>query len=206
MNWVEELATIDCLIVDVSDPMEELKEVTKNEGSTDDVVETPIEVETLEKMLEVFKADEATKEEDNELKQWLQLCYLVDLKLEEETKKEEVNSQHNVPNGIPRKIRKANIKGVITEKMNEKALEEKQKEEASNDLIPLRDVQNYFKDYIIDEVVIVVTQNLRSDPNKGEILEDGVFDGPAKTKEINLANEEEPNKPMFIGTLDRRRE
>ena len=47
MNWVEALATIDCLTMDVSDPMEEVKEVTKIDGSIDDVAETPIHYSVL---------------------------------------------------------------------------------------------------------------------------------------------------------------
>jgi len=78
-----------------------------------------------------------------------------------------VNSQNNVPNGIPKKTIMVNRKGMITEKMNEKALEEKLKEEANNDLIPLRDVSQYFKDYVRDEVVKVLPQTLRPEPNEG---------------------------------------
>ena len=40
--------------------------------------------------------------------------------------------------------------------MNEKALEEKLKEEASTNHAPLRYVLQYFKDYVIDKVVIVL--------------------------------------------------
>jgi len=46
---------------------------------------------------------------------------------------------------------------VIIEKMNEKALEEKLKEEANIKHVPLIDVPQYFKDYVIDEVVIVLS-------------------------------------------------
>ena len=122
------MAAIDCLTVDVSDPMEEVRKEKDLDDSTDDVIGIPMEVETLEKMLEVFKADEVKEEEENELKQLLHLCFLVDPEPEEETKKEEVKSQHNVPNGTPRKTKKANSKGIITKRMNEKALEEKLKE------------------------------------------------------------------------------
>ena len=45
---------------------------------------------------------------------------------------------------------------MITKKMNEKALEEKLKEEASTNVLPLRYVPQYFKDYVIDGVVIVL--------------------------------------------------
>ena len=74
------------------------------------------------------------------------MCNLADLEPDENTKKEEVKYQHNIPNGISRKRRKANQKGIITKRMNEKALEERLKEEASDDLVPLRDVPQYFKD------------------------------------------------------------
>ena len=83
--------------------------------------------------------------------------------------------------------------------MNEKALEEKLKEEASNNPIPLRDVPQYFKDYVIDEVVIVLPQTLRHGPNEGEIPIDGVYDGPARTREINMVEEREPDELVFIG-------
>ena len=52
----------------------------------------------------------------------LHLCYLVDPNSEEGTNKEKIYYEPNVPNGIPKKTRKGNRKGIITEKMNEKAL------------------------------------------------------------------------------------
>ena len=57
---------------------------------------------------------------------------------------------HNKPNGVPRKTRKAEKKVIITERMNEKALQQKLEEEASDSPITLRDVPQYFKDYVID--------------------------------------------------------
>ena len=56
---MEVLATIDCLTIDVTYPMEEVAKSKELDDSTDDVVGTPMEVETLEKMLKVFKVDEA---------------------------------------------------------------------------------------------------------------------------------------------------
>jgi len=41
----------------------------------------------------------------------------------------------------------------------------------------------------------------RCDPDKAKSLEGGVFDGPTSTKEINLANEGELDKLVFIGEL-----
>jgi len=49
---------------------------------------------------------------------WLTLSQIKNIR------KEEVKYQHNIANGIPRMIRKANRKGIIMEKLNEKALEE----------------------------------------------------------------------------------
>ena len=48
-------------------------------------------------------------------------------------------------------------------------------------------------------MVIVLPQTLRPDPNEGEIPIDGVYDGIARTKEINLAEEGELDKLVFIG-------
>jgi len=197
MNWVEALATIYFLTVDISNPMGEVKEVFEWYSSTNDVSHSLIKVETIEQMLEVFKVDEANEEEENEYKQWLHLCYFNDLEANENTRKEEVKYQHNIPNDIPWKTRKANRKGIIIEKMNEKALEETLQEESSDDLVPLRDVPQYFKDYIIDEVVIVLPQTIRSNPDKGESSEGGVFDGLTMTKEINLTNEGELDKLVW---------
>jgi len=86
----------------------------------------------------------------------LLLCKLAEFVSQERLRKTKVNSHHNRPNGIPKKTRKVNRKGVTTEKMNEKDLEEKLKEEASTNHIPLRDVPQYFKDYVIDEVAIAL--------------------------------------------------
>jgi len=60
-------------------------------------------------------------------------------------------------------------------------------------------VPQYFKDYVIDEVVIVLLQVIRPNPN--EEVEDGsnVYDGPTRTRELNLANEGESYIMVFIG-------
>ena len=58
MNWVQGLATIDCLAVDISGPMEDVRKEKELDDSIDDVVGTPMEVETLEKMMEIFIDDE----------------------------------------------------------------------------------------------------------------------------------------------------
>jgi len=78
MNWVEALATIDCLVIDLTYPMEEVAKGKESDDSTKNVVETTMEVETIKKMLEVFKDDEAKEEEGNELNHMLHLYYLVD--------------------------------------------------------------------------------------------------------------------------------
>ena len=84
-------------------------------------------------MMEDFKADKSKEEYEKESKQLLYLCLLVEPNLDKDTRKEEVKSHHSIPNDIPRKTRKANKKGMITERMNEKALEAKLKEESSGD-------------------------------------------------------------------------
>jgi len=40
---------------------------------------------------------------------------------------------------------------------------------------------------------------MRCDPDKIESLEGGIFDGPTRTKEINLADEGNLEKVVFIG-------
>ena len=67
-----------------------------------------------------------------------------------------LQSQHNKPNGVPKKTRRAERKGIMTENMDEKALKRKLEEEASDSPLPLRDVPQHFKDYVIDEAVIVL--------------------------------------------------
>jgi len=74
--------------------------------------------------------------------------------------------EHNKPNGVPRKTRKAEKKGIIIERMNEKALQQKLEEEASDSPMSLRKVPQYFKDYMIDKVVIVLPQAIRPKPNE----------------------------------------
>ena len=84
--------------------------------------------------------------------------------------------------------------------MNVKALQQKLEEEASDSPVSLRDVPQYFKDYMIDEVIIVLPQAIRSNPEEESSAgNDNVFDGPARTRELNLANEGEPDKMVFIG-------
>ena len=83
--------------------------------------------------------------------------------------------------------------------MTKEELKAKIQEDVEGDPIPLRDVPQYFKDYTVDEVVIVMPQAIR--PSQAEVhpSEDGVYDGPARTKEIDLALEGETSKPIFIG-------
>ena len=99
----------------------------------------------------------------------------------------------------PKKAHKAktHVQGVITEELTKYEL--KIQEDVEGDPIPLRDVPQYFKDYTVDEVVIVMPQAIR--PSQAEVhpKEDGVFDGPARTREIDLALEGETSKPIFIG-------
>ena len=62
MNWLEALATIDCITIDVTDPMEEIAKGKETNDSTKDVVETLVEAKIIVQMLEVFKGDEAKEE------------------------------------------------------------------------------------------------------------------------------------------------
>ena len=113
-------------------------------------------------MLEAFRMDELKEEEEQE---FLQLCYLAELESpEEETlRKEEAKSKHNIPTKPTKKERKASKNGVIMEKMTEDELKAKLEEDAEKEAIPWRDVPQYFKDYTIDEVVIVMPQAVRPD-------------------------------------------
>ena len=132
----------------------------------------------------------------------LPLLHLGDLAIDEAQRIPLVgksHAEHNKPNGIPRKPRKAERKGIIMEKMNIEALQQKLEEEASESPISLRDVPQYFKDYVIDEVVIVLPQAIRPNPNEEVADESDVYDGPARTRELNLADEGEPVKMVFIG-------
>lgn len=52
---------------------------------------------------------------------------------------------------------------------------------------------------MIDEVVIVLPQAIRPNPNEENTIENGIYDGTARTKGINLADEDEPDKLVFIG-------
>ena len=124
--------------------------------SAEDVRGTPKKSNLEEPTLKIPRDDEVSKEEKKDLEQMMHLCNLVESESQGRSRETKVNSQHNRPNGIPKRTRTINKKGVITEKMNEKALEEKLKEEASTNHVPLRDVPQYFKDYVIDEVVIVL--------------------------------------------------
>ena len=97
------------------------------------------------------------------------MLHLSNLAIEEALEKPldtKSRSEHNKSNGIPRKTKKAVRKGIITEKMNSKALQQRLEEEASESPIPLRDVPQYFKDYKIDEVIIVMPQAIRSNPKE----------------------------------------
>ena len=104
MNWIEALATIDCLMANVDKPSEEdnPKTLGKSEG------EVPFP-ETPEEMLRVFQADEQKEEEasitidDGDL---LHLCYLAELEQLERgnPSKEDAKSRHNVTTKPLRRI------------------------------------------------------------------------------------------------------
>ena len=82
--------------------------------------------------------------------------------------------------------------------MNVEVLQQKLEEEASDSPVSLKDVPQYFKDYVIDEVGIVLLQTLGPSPNEESNSNNGIYDGPARTKEINLENEGEPDKLVSI--------
>ena len=92
MNWVEALATIDCLMLGIETPFEEIDKVT----TTRSLEEVPLP-ETPEEMLKVFKDDELKEEQHEE--GILHLSYLAEVEsLEEVTlRKEEAKAKHNVP-------------------------------------------------------------------------------------------------------------
>ena len=71
--------------------------------------------------------------------------------------------------------------------LTDKELRAKLQEEAEKEPIPWRDVPQYFKDYIVDEVVIVMPQAVRPSQVEDKPSTDGVYDGPARTREIDLA-------------------
>ena len=114
LNWVEALATIDCLMMNVEMPFEEIDK-DSNPSIAQSIEEIP-QPETPEEMLEAFRMDELKEEGEQE---FLQLCYLAEPESpEEETlRKEEANSRHNIPTKPAKKERKASKNGVIMEKM-----------------------------------------------------------------------------------------
>ena len=149
MNWVEALATIDCLIMSLEKPLkEEPRMILARPQVTQPLPESP------EEMLEIFKAEELREEQGEE--ELLHLCYLAEVESPEEKilRKKEAKDKHNVP-------KKKESKGVITEILTDRELRAKLQEEAEKEPIPWRDVPQYFKDYIVDEVVIVMPQAVR---------------------------------------------
>lgn len=81
----------------------------------------------------------------------------------------------------------------------EEDLKAKLQENVEGESIPLRDVPQYFKDYTIDEVGIVMPQAIRPDQAEVQPSQDGVYDGPSRTREIDLTQEGETSKLVFIG-------
>jgi hypothetical protein len=197
MNWIEALATIDCLMMSVDKTLEETNKSTLKKG----LEEVPL-LETPEEMLEAFQEEELEEKETQEIpkeEELLHLCYLAEEVEKDKPSKEEVKLKHNVTLRTPKKVRRAKSRGVITEQLTEDELKAKIQEDVEGDPIPLRDVPQYFKDYKVDEVVIVMPQAIRPDQAEVQPREDGVYDGPARTKEIDLALEGEKSKHVFIG-------
>ena len=83
--------------------------------------------------------------------------------------------------------------------MIEGELKAKLQEDVDQELIPWRDVPQYFKDYIVNKVVIVMPQAIRPNQVEKEPNIDGVYDGPTRAREIDLAQEGETSKPIHIG-------
>jgi len=196
MNWVEALATIDCLMLNVAMPLEEMDNILKP-SSARSMEEVP-QPKTPEEMLYAFQSEEL---EEEVIQEFLQMCYLAEPESQEEEalRKEEAKSKHNVSVKSTKKSKKAIKNGVITEQMTQKELKARLLEEAEKDAIPLKDVPQYFKDYTIDEVVIVMPQAICPDQAEEYPSPDGVYDGPARTRMINLAHEGEADKLVHIG-------
>lgn len=182
MNWMEALATIDFLMVGIETPLEEIDKVP----TTRSLEEIPLP-ETPKEMLRVFKDNELREERNEE--GILHLSYLAEVEKPKETtlRKEEAKAKHNIP-----KRRETNR--VLMEHLSEEELKAKLLEDADQDPIPWRDVPQYFKDYTMDEVVIVMPQAVRPSQVEEEPSSDIVYKGPARMREINLAQEEESDK------------
>ena len=93
------------------------------------------------------------------------MCYLPEPESQEEItlQKEEAKSKHNVSVKTTQKAKKANKNGVMTEQITQKELKARLLEEAEKEAIPWKDVPQYFKDYTIDEVIIVMSQAICPD-------------------------------------------
>ena len=187
MNWVEALPTIDSLMLSLEKPLqEEPRTILARSQVTQTLLESP------EEMLEIFKADELREEQEEE--GLLHLSYLAEVESPEEEilRKKEAKDKHNVP-------KKKEFKGVSAELLSNKELRAKLQEEVEKEPVPWSDVPQYFKDYIVDEVVIVMPQAVRPSQVENQPSTDGVYDGPARTREIDLAHEGETRKPVHIG-------
>jgi len=83
--------------------------------------------------------------------------------------------------------------------MTRRELEDKMKEDDEKGVVPWRDVPQYFKYYIFNEVVIVMSQAIMLEQTKHMLDHDKVYGRPSRTREINLAQEGESDKLVFIG-------
>ena len=122
MNWIEALATIDCLMMSVVKPIEANNTDTLGKA----IEEIPIP-ETPEEMLKAFLEDEQKEKEAQEIldeEDLLHLCYLAEMEGIEggNPSKEEAKSQHNVTTKTPKKDLKAKtqVEGVITEEVDKR--------------------------------------------------------------------------------------
>jgi len=86
------------------------------------------------------------------------MCYLAEPENQEEItlSKEETKSKHKIPTKPTKKETKAYKNGVITKQMNQKDIQAKIQEEVKKEAIPWRDVPQYFKDYMINELIIIM--------------------------------------------------
>ena len=131
----------------------------------------------------------------------------------------ETKNTHNVARRATKKERRAKRKNptqvgvyrasmvpshptITTETMMEHELSEKVKEDSVGENIDAMQVPNFFKKYLVDEVIIVMPKADRIGMNleKESPDKDHVYDSVARTKSINLAfDPKEGEKLVYVG-------
>ena len=86
------MATINCLTVDILEPVRGSVEENNLDESTKDVLGTPKESKLIEQILKASKDDEVSEKEKEDLKQMLHLCKLVESESQERSRETIVNS------------------------------------------------------------------------------------------------------------------